>query len=132
MLRSDRCDTLDMFYAVDHQCDMRPILRCARYSSNILFVPGRIADQQVLEPLRSEIDSFQGGIAHNALKAIICRENAPQDADAPNRFGGQTYAFAMSAAGNFPDVLIKQVEIDKMSVNDAAKAWLQQNNFLGK
>jgi osmoprotectant transport system substrate-binding protein len=28
--------------------------------------------------------------------------------------------------------LNKQVEIDKMNVNDVAKAWLQQNNFLGK
>src|SRR5690348_15381663 len=106
MLGSYRFDMFDMFYAVDHQRDVRPVLRCASHSGKIMLVPGRIANQQVLESLRGEIGGLQRAIAHDALKTGIRRENAPQDAGAANRLGGQTNMFAMRTAGNVLDVLI--------------------------
>src|SRR5450759_2114207 len=102
-----------MFYAVNHQRDVRPIRCCARNGSNIMLVPGGIPNQQVLETLRGQVNGLKGGIAHNALKAGVRRENTPQYGKAANGLGSKSYLLATSSCSNLTDVPVEQVEIDK-------------------
>src|SRR6266566_8225237 len=57
-----------MFGTINHQCDMGSGCGSMGYGCNVVFVPGRIANEQVIEALGSQVGCFPGGVAHDALE----------------------------------------------------------------
>src|SRR5262245_408295 len=60
-------DPLYMFEAIDHQGNAGSLGGCVSYHCNIVLVPDRVANEQVMKALSGEIDSFPRAVAHNAL-----------------------------------------------------------------
>src|SRR5436305_8643440 len=101
-----------MLRAIDHQCNASSCGRCARYSPNVLLVPGRITNKRVVKSLRSQVGSFPRGEAHTPLECGVSGKNAPYDGHTAQRLGGEAYAFAASMPKNVGDVLIEQVKVE--------------------
>ena len=53
VLACDSFDLLHVFDTIDHQRNTRARRCCLRHGSDILLVPGRIPDQQLVEALRA-------------------------------------------------------------------------------
>src|SRR5258708_30092845 len=80
--------------------------------SDVLLVPGGVADKQVVESLRGQVNGLWGSVAHDALKTRVGREDAPDDGDAAQRLGSKAYPLPASPGNYLADVLVEQIEIE--------------------
>ncbi len=107
----DRLDALDVGDAIHHQGDVGAAGRRLRDIGNVLLVETRVADQQIVEPLRRQPDGLTRGEAHQALDGRAAVENAAQDGDAAHRLRGDTHTLACGASHRRADVGVEQVEV---------------------
>src|SRR5258708_23414434 len=80
--------------------------------SDVLIVPGGVADKWIVESLRGQVNGMRGSVAHDALKTRVGREDAPDDGGAAQRFGRKAYPLPASPGNHLADVLVEQVEIE--------------------
>src|SRR5437763_8873681 len=89
-------DTLDVIQAINHHRYLLPTCKRPRDSADIAFVPGRIADEQIIQTLRCKVGRLLRRITHDALKTSIGQQNPVDDRQASQRFGCESYAFSSS------------------------------------
>src|SRR6266478_3556368 len=80
--------------------------------SDVLLVPGGVADKQIVESLRGQVNGLWCSVAHDALKTRVGCEDAPDNGDAAQRLGSKAYPLPASTGNYLADVLVEQVEIE--------------------
>src|SRR6266699_4023901 len=103
---------LYVFGAIDHEYNIGSRGGCSGYGSDVVLVPGRVADEQVIEALSGEVDGLPRAVAHDALKDWIGCEDAPEDVDAAQRLGSEAHLSPIGASCYIADVLVKKVEVE--------------------
>ena len=97
---------------VDHEADRGAAGDLHADGGDVVRVDGGVGDEEVGEVVGGEVGGLACAEAQDALKRGAEVEDAPQDAPAADRLGGQTDRLAASAGDQAGGVDLQQLEVD--------------------